>query len=126
MIVRVGVDTVATARIEEAIARWGDRFLCRVFTPREREECGGRTESLAARFAAKEAVLKALGTGLSHGITWQDVEIQGRGRAPRLLLEGRAQALANDLGLRHWTISLTHEAGMAIAVAIGYGMEPDR
>ncbi len=121
MIVRVGIDIIAIGRIEEAVSRWGDRFLHRIYTPRERKECGDNIASLAARFAAKEAVLKALGTGLERGITWQDVEVLGRGSAPRLSLRGRAHILASNLGLQAWTLSLTHEAGVAIAVAIGYG-----
>lgn len=121
MIIRVGVDIVSIERVERALVRWGDRFLTRVFTAREREACRGRVESLAARFAAKEAVLKALGCGLDEGITWQDVEIQGRGTAPRIHLQGEALARAHALGIRAWSISLSHEAGLAVAVAVGYG-----
>ena len=121
MAIRVGVDIVSIARVERALARWGGRFLARVYTPRERAECGTRVESLAARFAAKEATLKALGTGLDKGISWRDVEILGRGEAPRLHLHRAARDRAKRLGLTAWTISLSHEGGLAVAVVVGYG-----
>lgn len=121
MSIRVGVDIVSVERVERALARWGDRFLTRVYTPREREACRGRPESLAARFAGKEAVLKALGCGLDEGISWQDVEILGQGTAPRVRLYRAAADRAKVMGVHTWTISLSHDKGMAIAVVIGYG-----
>ncbi len=122
MLIRVGVDIVSIERVQKAVDRWGDRFLNRVFTPRERQECGARVESLAARFAAKEAVLKALGTGLDAGISWQDVEIAGRGTVPRVHLARVAERRATALGLDAWTVSLSHDEGVAIAVVVGYGL----
>ena len=122
MLIRVGVDIVSIERVQKAVDRWGDRFLNRVFTSRERQECGARVESLAARFAAKEAVLKALGTGLDAGISWQDVEIAGRGTVPRVHLARIAERRAATLGLNAWTVSLSHDKGVAIAVVVGYGL----
>ena len=121
MFIRVGVDIVSVERVERALARWEDRFLARVYTPREREACRGRAESLAARFAAKEAVLKALGCGLDNGISWQDVEILGRGTEPRVCLHRAASARAREIGIQEWAVSLSHDQGMAIAVVVGYG-----
>ncbi len=120
MLIRVGIDIVSIERVQRAVHRWGDRFLNRVFTPREQDECGTRAESLAARFAAKEAVLKALGTGLDAGISWQDVEIVGRGTAPQVVLARAAQERARALGITAWALSLSHEHGMAIAMVVGY------
>lgn len=123
MTVRIGVDIVDVARLERVIARWGQRFLERVYTPGELEACRGRLSSLAARFAAKEAVLKALGTGLARGITWHDVEILGSGTVPQLRLHGEALVCAQEQGLQQWTLSLSHDGGIAIAVAVGLGVD---
>ncbi len=116
--IRCGIDQIEIARVDEAIARLGDRFLNRLFTPGEQADCAGQTARLAARFAAKEAVAKALGTGFGD-IGWDEIEIRTgpRGR-PMLTLHGRAARLADELGLTHWDVSLTHTATLAAAVAV--------
>jgi holo-[acyl-carrier protein] synthase len=113
-----GIDAIEPERIAAALARHGERFLERIFTPAERVICRGRVNSLAARFAAKEAVAKALGTGLGT-IAWREVEILAneRGR-PVLVLHGAAAARAAHLGLQHWSVSLTHLNGLALAMVI--------
>ena len=114
----VGVDMIEVARIERGIARHGDRFYRRFFTEQERDYCGGRCASLAGRFAIKEAVGKALGTGIGD-INWTDVEVicDERGR-PSLKLHNRAQELASRLGLHQWAISLSHTETHAIGFAV--------
>lgn len=122
MILGIGLDVVQTARIERALARHGSRFWGRVFTAAEQRECGEGPDSamrLAARFAAKEACLKALGTGSTRGVSFLQVQVlaNGRGR-PRLELLGKAAELANDLGVRRVHVTLTHEPGIAAAVVV--------
>ncbi len=118
----VGLDVVIISRMERAMKQWGTRFLDRVFTPAEQEACKGNPASLAARFAGKEAVLKALGTGWAHGIRWRDVEIlTGTKGEPYILLHGKAAWHASRLGIRDWRISLTHDGNIAAAVVIGVG-----
>ena len=114
----VGIDAIEPARIAALAGRWGERFLGRIFTPAERELTGGRFASLAARFAAKEAVAKALGTGMGV-VAWREIEVLSneRGR-PILILHGAAADRAAKLGLRHWSISLTHLADIALAVVV--------
>ncbi len=109
-------------RIEQSIARFGDRFLQRVFTPREIVYCQRKknaAESFAARFAAKEAGAKALGTGISHGISWLELEVlrEPTGK-PMLHLSGRAAEWASRLGVTRSSLSLTHSRDMALAVVI--------
>jgi len=120
----VGVDLVEIPRLEQAIGRWGQRFLDRIYTPREQAFCRGRIPELAARFAAKEAISKALGTGIigRGGVDWLDMEVlpDRRGK-PLVYLHGRAQQRAKELGLTQWAISLSHERGMAIAFAVAGG-----
>lgn len=113
-----GVDMIEVARIERAIERHGDRFFNRFFTSQEQTHCGGRATSLAGRFAVKEAVAKALGTGVGD-FNWTDVEVvcNGRGK-PELHLHNKAQALAAAQGLHHWSISLSHTATHAIGFAV--------
>ena len=118
MKISTGVDLVEIARIEETIARHGERFLARVFTPQEREYCAGKVESLAARFAAKEAAAKALGSGLD-GFGFKDIEIiRAENGAPGLVLHGMAgqKALAN--GWTQWSVSLSHSQSHAIAMVV--------
>ena len=120
MLIRTGVDLIEVERIDRAILRHGDRFFQRFFTLRELVDASGHTPALAARFSAKEAVAKALGTGIGM-VGWKDIEItRGINKEPVLQLHGPAQSLAKDLGLAHWTISLshTHEHAMAIAIAV--------
>jgi holo-[acyl-carrier protein] synthase len=119
---RVGTDLIEIERIEEAVRRWGERFLARIFTPGERSIYSERISSLAARFAAKEAASKALGTGLMTEIPWTDIEVlSGPSGAPGLLLHGRAREVAERLGLTEWTLSLSHSGGHALAVVVAMG-----
>lgn len=119
----VGIDMVEITRIERVIKRYGDRFFERVFTAAEIAYCRGRSPELAARFAAKEAVSKALGVGMRmiarDGIDWKDVEVIGdlRGK-PLVRLYGRAAERAGELGLTEWAISLSHTREHAIAFVV--------
>jgi len=116
----VGVDLVEIERIERACRRWGERFKAKVFTPEELRLCNGQISCLAARFAAKEAVAKALGTGVGP-ISWREVEILGDDSGkPYLRLHGKALAKAQELGIKGWSISLAHSRAMAIAFAVGW------
>ncbi|HKZ01022.1 MAG TPA: holo-ACP synthase [Pyrinomonadaceae bacterium] len=118
MILRTGVDLIEISRVAETIARHGDHFLKRVFTPGELEYCKNNHASLAARFAAKEAVSKALGCGIGD-VGWLDIEIAGdENKAPILMLHGAAEKLAKDLGLHSWSISLSHTHEHAIALVV--------
>jgi len=118
-----GVDLVELDRIRRAVERHGQRFLARVYTPEEIRRYRNRLPELAARFAAKEAVSKALGVGLkhisSHGVGFQEVEVlpDPLGK-PLVVLSGRAQALAKEQGLRTWAISLSHGREHAIAFVV--------
>lgn len=121
-----GVDLVNIARIERIVQRYGERFLQRIYTERERTFARGRPAELAARFAAKEAVAKALGVGMRLlsplGVGWHDVEVLNeRSGRPYVVLHGRAQALAQSQGLTEWSISLSHDGGMAIAFVVALG-----
>jgi holo-[acyl-carrier protein] synthase len=122
MVVGIGSDLVEISRIAASIERFGDRFLARVFTPAEIAFCRRKrnaAESFAARFAAKEAGAKALGTGISHGIAWPEIEVKRQpGEKPTLHWSGRAAARAALLGVRHTEISLTHSRDLAMAVVI--------
>jgi holo-[acyl-carrier protein] synthase len=117
---RTGVDLIEIARVRAAIDAHGDRFLQRVYTESELTCCGQRVESLAARFAAKEAVAKTLGTGLwRDGVAWTDIEVlREASGAPRLILHGAAATIAADLGLHTWSISLSHDRAQAIAFVV--------
>jgi len=115
----VGVDIVEIDRVAAALARFGERFLRRVFTDREVAYCRGRVPELAVRFAAKEAVMKALGTGV-RGVGWREIEVLPmRGGKPLVFLHGRAQKRADVLGLQDFAISLTHSKDFAIASVVG-------
>ena len=115
---RCGIDTIEISRVEDGIAQFGERFLNRFFTAGERADCKDEAHRLAARFAGKEAVAKALGTGIGT-VGWRDIEIRGgeAGR-PNLLLHGAAAAASEALGLTEWDISLTHTQTDASAVAV--------
>lgn len=123
MVLGVGTDLIETKRIEESIDRFGERFLERVFTPGEIAYCMRKkknaAESFAARFAAKEAGAKALGTGISRGITWKELEVrrEASGR-PTLHLSGRAAEMAGGMGVRRVQLSLTHSRDLAMAIVI--------
>jgi holo-[acyl-carrier protein] synthase len=123
MIVGIGTDMIEISRIEQSIEQFGERFLDRVFTPGEIAYCRQKkkhsAESFAARFAAKEAAAKALGTGISRGVSWKEIEVQRQpGGPPTLHLSGRAGEIAEQLGISHLSLSLTHSRDMALAVAI--------
>lgn len=121
MILRTGVDMLDIERLRETVARRGEHFLARIFTPAEREECGNNFQSLAARFAAKEAVSKSLGTGIGD-VGWRDIEIlRAESGAPVLTLHGQAEKLAADLGLKAWSISLSHTREHAVAMVVATG-----
>jgi holo-[acyl-carrier protein] synthase len=122
MIVGTGVDISEVDRIAAAVRRFGDRFLKRVFTPAEVRYCMGKpnaAERLAARFAAKEAGMKAIGTGLRGGVTWQDVEVvRLPGQRPVLQFHGKAAEFAERLGCKRTHLSLSHTKEQAIAYVI--------
>ncbi len=113
-----GVDLIDIARIREAVERHGDRFISRIFTQAEQRDCNGRIASFAARFAAKEAVSKALGCGIGD-VSWLDIEIRSdEKKAPYLVLHGVGERLAKELGLINWSVSLSHTESQAIAFVV--------
>jgi holo-[acyl-carrier protein] synthase len=123
MILGLGTDMIEIARIEHSLARFGDAFRRRLYTPAEIAYCQQKkktaAESFAARFAAKEAAAKALGTGISRGVTWTEIEVlRLPGQRPTLHLSGRAAAIAARLGIRHLSVSLSHTRELAIAIVI--------
>ena len=122
MIVGVGLDILETERMARALERHGERFAAKVFTATERSDCASRLDQVqayAARFAAKEACLKALGTGWSRGLFLKDVEVvRTKSGAPTLRLRGAAAERARELGARHHHVSLTHQASIAAAVVV--------
>ncbi len=117
-----GIDMVDCERLGEMIDRYGSRFLDRVFTPAELEYCRGRKrriEHLAGRFAAKEAVMKVLGTGLRRGVNWTDIEIVNEPSGqPKVTLTGRCLEIAEEKNLTEIIISISHIATHAIASAV--------
>jgi holo-[acyl-carrier protein] synthase len=127
MVLGLGTDLIETRRIEESIARFGDRFLERIFTAGEIAYCQQKknaAESFAARFAAKEAAAKALGTGISRGVTWKEFEVrrEASGR-PTLHMSGRAAELAAAIGVKRVQLSLTHSRELALAVVVAEDQE---
>ncbi len=122
MILATGVDLIEIERIEAAIKRHGERFLKRIFTPLELLEARGNPSSLAARFAAKEAVSKALGCGIGP-VSWQEIEVRrGLANRPMLYLTGEAAKLAEEQHLQVWSISLSHSQQYAVAFATAAGL----
>ena len=122
MIVGTGIDIAEVDRIAESITRFGDRFLHRIYTEGEIRYCeskANRFERYAARFAAKEAAMKALGTGWNHGVRWRDIEVtrQSGGR-PTLVFHGKAAEFAARLGATNIALSLTHTVAQAMAQVI--------
>lgn len=115
------MDIIEIRRIEQAVRRWGQRFLAHVYTEAELAYCCGRVHELAARFAGKEALAKALGTGVwsSAGICWRDLEIlpDGQGK-PQVHLHGQAQGRAAELGLHEIAISLSHSHDYTVAFVV--------
>ncbi len=119
--VAVGVDMIEIERVRRVLERYGARFRDRVFTPREQAHCGDRPRSLAGRYAGKEAVAKALGTGIGD-VGWQEIEILSDGRGkPTLVLHGAALALARRQGWQGWDISLSHTETHAIGFVVATG-----
>jgi holo-[acyl-carrier protein] synthase len=122
MVLGLGTDLIETRRVQESIDRFGERFVERIFTAGEIAYCTRKknaAESFAARFAAKEAGAKALGTGISRGVSWKEFEVkrEASGR-PSLHLSGRAQELAEAMGVKRIQLSLTHTRDLAMAVVV--------
>ncbi|MFT4111854.1 holo-ACP synthase [Silvibacterium sp.] len=119
MLLGTGIDIIEIDRITQSVERYGERFLERVFTPGEIAYCSRKknaAESYAARFAAKEAGAKALGTGIQHGVSWKEIEVRRLpGQRPTLHFSGRAAEFAERLGVRHIALSLTHSRTVSIA-----------
>jgi len=122
MIVGTGIDIAEVPRIRGSIERFGERFVRRVFTEGEIRYCdakANRTERYAARFAAKEAAMKALGTGWNHGVRWHDIEVVRQpGSRPTIVFHGKAAEVAARLGAKNVALSLSHTADTAIAQVI--------
>jgi len=122
LIVGLGIDIAEIDRIETAIKRHGAPFLERLYTPQEVAYCErhrNKFERYAARFAAKEAAMKALGTGWSAGVRWRDIEvIRAASGKPSLLLQGQAQSVAEKLGVKNIALTITHSGNMALAEVI--------
>jgi holo-[acyl-carrier protein] synthase len=122
MIVGTGIDIAEVPRIRQSIERFGDRFLERIYTAGEIRYCdskANRAERYAARFAAKEAAMKALGTGWSHGVRWRDCEVvRLPGGRPSISFHGKAAEVAAKLGVKHAALSLSHTVEQAIAQVI--------
>jgi holo-[acyl-carrier protein] synthase len=122
MIVGTGIDIAEVPRIRHSIERFGDRFLKRIYTAGEIRYCdskANRVERYAARFAAKEAAMKALGTGWSHGVRWRDCEVvRLPGGRPSITFHGKAAEFAARLGMKNAALSLSHTAEQAIAQVI--------
>ncbi len=122
-VVGIGTDATEIGRVVRLYERHPETFLSRVFTPHEQEYCRSRVrgfgESLAARWAAKEAVMKALGTGWNKGVAWTDIEIRSQPTGkPELALSGGAKRVADSLGVVEWQISITHCKTLAIAFVV--------
>ncbi len=114
----VGVDIIELSRIAQAVERWGDRFLRHIYTEGELAYCRGRIPQLASRFAAKEAMMKALGTG-RRGVNWRDIEVvRRRGGAPTIQIHGRASIVAERLAVSHVALSLSHSREYAVASVV--------
>lgn len=122
MVVGLGTDLIEIARVQQSLDRFGKRFMEKVFTDSEIAYCQRKkhaAESFASRFAAKEAAAKALGTGISRGITWREIEVRREaGEPPTLHLNGRAAERAAVMGVRNIQLSLTHSQEIAMAVVI--------
>ena len=120
-----GVDIIEIPRVQRVLAGYGRRFLERIFTEGEIAYCRGRAPNLAARFAAKEATMKALGTG-TRGVSWKDIEVLRRESGePHIRLSGRAEACAQRLGVVEISLSLSHCQEYAVAFVVGSVTEPD-
>ncbi len=122
MIVGIGVDLCEVGRLEAAIVRHGERFLARIYTERERAYCESkpnRMERFAGRFAAKEAAMKAIGTGWSRGVGWHDFEVtRAASGQPIIRFHGMARKIAEELGVARALVSITHTRSMAMAQVV--------
>jgi holo-[acyl-carrier protein] synthase len=122
LILGVGTDLIEIERIERSYERFGNAFLARVYTPGEIAYCMARknfAESLAARFAAKEAGAKALGTGISRGVNWREFEVRRQlGQRPELFLHGRAAEIGERMGIQRLSLSLSHSRTTSIAIVV--------
>jgi len=123
MVLGLGTDLIEIARVQASIDRYGDQFLQRLFTAGEITYClrkkRNAAESFAARFAAKEAGAKALGTGISQGVSWREIEVTRLpGQRPELVFTGRAAARATAMGVHHISLSLTHSRDVAMAIVV--------
>jgi holo-[acyl-carrier protein] synthase len=122
VIVGMGVDLAEVERIQRSVDRYGERFLTRIYTAAERSYSMRKqnyAERLAVRFAAKEAGMKAIGTGWRHGVTWKDFEVLNEpGGKPLLRISGIATEFARKLGVKRVSLSMTHTAGMALAMVV--------
>ena len=113
-----GVDIIEIDRVAVVLERYGERFLHRIYTPDELEYCRGRPSKLASRFAAKEATMKALGTGV-RGVGWQDIEVvRAPSGAPSILLHGRAKSRAERLGVVEISVSMSDSREQAVAFVV--------
>ena len=113
-----GVDIIEIPRVRRVAERYGERFFRRIYTDSELAYCRGRAPQLASRFAAKEAVMKALGTG-TRGVRWRDIEVvRKRGRAPSIQLHGTALARAERMGIVRMAVSLSHSKEYAVAAVV--------
>ncbi len=122
--IEVGVDVIEIERIRDVLCRFGERFLNRIYTEREAKRYGNRPAELAARFAAKEAVMKALGTGV-RGVRWRDIEIVSNRRGkPIIVLHETAARRARLLGFNHFAVSLTHSRTESIAMVVARKIPP--
>ena len=128
-IIGIGTDIVECLRIAQMIERHGELFIARVYTAHEIEYCSTRkaaTQHYAGRWAAKEAVLKAIGTGWVRGISWRDVEVRNEsGGQPTITLDGGAQQIGNQLGVDQVLISISHCRSHATACAVAIGTDDD-
>lgn len=116
--IAVGIDIIEVGRVRKVLEKHGERFLSRVFTPNEVRQCRGKVSRLAGRFAAKEAISKALGTGL-HGVAWREMEVvQLRSGRPTVTLHGNAKRRAELLGISAFDVSIADLAEFSIAIAV--------
>ena len=119
-----GVDIIEISRIARTLERYGDRFLRRIYTPGELEYCRGRPSKLASRFAAKEATMKALGTGV-RAVGWKDIEVtRAPSGAPGILLHGRAKARAERIGVLEISVSMSDSQDNAVAFVVTRREDP--
>ena len=120
-----GVDIIEIERVRGVAERYGDRFFQRIYTPGEQAYCRGRAPQLASRFAAKEAVMKALGTGI-RGVPWKDIEVvRFMGRAPFVRLHNKAKIKAEQLGITEISVSLSHSRDFAVAFVVAESEKPN-